>query len=316
MRYTFALSIALLAAACSGAGSGVVRPDDATAPADAPVPNDARPAAEAPVGGNAEVRAGDATAVGGNAEVRAGDAGGVGGNAEVRAGDATAVDGAAGGAADQAGAPVVCQGRVLEASVVNARDLGGVALATGGQVACRRVLRGGALTRLDSQGCDEFAALGIRTILDLREASVQGSQPPPACATGSARHAPAAMPKLLPDTPANYLALLDETAAVRAAFAVFGDAGAYPVYLHCEIGRDRASFVTALILLAAGADDGAVMDEFALSASAGVAVKPECMRAVLDEIARRGGIESYLLSAGVPAAALAVVRAEARRQAR
>lgn len=199
--------------------------------------------------------------------------------------------------------PGECDRFVLEGDVVNARDLGGWPVDRG-LVLCRRLLRGGALSTLTEEGCGEFAGLGVKTIIDLREAAVQASTPPPGCATEQAVHVSAAMPKLLPDTPENYLALLDESEAIRVVFAVLGDAAAYPVYVHCEIGRDRASFASALILLALGATTQTVLDEFALSQEAGVAVKPRCLSAVLEEIEVRGGISTFLAAAGVPAADL------------
>lgn len=191
-----------------------------------------------------------------------------------------------------------CDRRIFENEVTNARDIGGWPV-TGGRIPCHRLFRGGALTGLTEEGCAEFADLGIQTIIDLREQSVQDTIPSPVCTTKLASHVSAAMPKLLPDTKENYLALLDETGVIRQIFSVLGQSASFPVYWHCEIGRDRASFVTALILLALGVDRQSVMEEFSLSTEAGVAVKPECLAAVLDKIDALGGIETYLMSSGV-----------------
>jgi protein-tyrosine phosphatase len=179
-------------------------------------------------------------------------------------------------------------------------------------VGCKKILRGGDLCGLSGDGCDEFARLGIKTVIDLRKADVQQAQPAASCAASQATAVPAAMPKLLPDTPENYLALMTEKSAIAAAFAALGEAQSYPVYLHCVIGRDRASFVTALVLLALGAERQTVIDEFNLSGEASVAVKQPCIEAVLDEIDSQGGIETYLTSAGVTTAQLETLRAEAR----
>jgi len=221
---------------------------------------------------------------------------------DTRRGDGSPVD------SRLAGEVSVCPRRILESQVTNARDLGGHQLSGKKVTACRSLFRGGDLSGLDAAGCSQLAALGIKTVVDLREPAVQQSQPPPACVTAQATRALAPMPKLLPDTPENYFALFKETAAVAKVFSVLGEAGSYPVYVHCIIGRDRASFVSALVLLALGASRGTVLSEFALSADAGVAVKTECMEAVLDEVDRRGGIEAYLGTAGVSAAQLGVLR--------
>lgn len=215
--------------------------------------------------------------------------------------DATGTDAAGAGA---------CQRQVLTGDVVNARAVGGLPLAGGKRLACGKLYRGGDLCGLDAAGCDGFAKLGIRAVVDLRAQAAQQSSPAPSCVGKVATLVPAPLPKLLPDTPANYLALLDETAAVKALFTALGQAGSYPVYIHCVIGRDRASVAVALVLLAAGAGRQAVIDEFNLSVKAGVAVKQPCIEALIDEVDRRGGIETYLQGAGVTAARLKTLRAQ------
>lgn len=205
-----------------------------------------------------------------------------------------------------------CQRRVLSSEVTNARDLGGHPLGGGASVACRKLLRGGDLTGLSQAGgCAELAALGIRSVIDLRQSAVQQGSPPPACVTGQATLVAAPMPKLLPDTPDNYLALMKETQAIASVFSALGDKQGYPAYIHCVIGRDRASFITALVMLALGAERKTVLDEFALSAAAGVTVQPACLEAVLDEVKKRGGIQAFLGSCGVSSAQLDTLRSQA-----
>lgn len=207
--------------------------------------------------------------------------------------------------------PPQCERRVLEDDVTNAREIGGYPLTPGGYVDCKKIFRGGHLGNLTNAGCQEFSDLGVKTVIDLRMETTQQDAPPPSCATGQATVVNAAMPKLLPDTEDNYLALMSETDAVAAAFGALGSADAYPVYIHCVIGRDRASFITALVLLALGASEQQVVDEFELSEDASIEVKTECIQAILDEVNNRGGIEAYLTSAGVTNTQLEVLRTEA-----
>lgn len=211
----------------------------------------------------------------------------------------------------ETGSPAVCGDRVLVDEVVNARDLGGHALQGGFTVACGQIMRGGDLCSLGDPGCAELSQLGIKTVIDLREDKTQQSQPPTSCVTSQASVINAAMPKL-PVTPENYVALLREEVAVAAIFKTLGDASSYPVYIHCVIGRDRASFVTALVLLALGAERQTVIDEFELSEQAQVSVQTSCIEAVLDEIDKKGGIETYLKSLGVTTAQLDALRAAGR----
>lgn len=207
-----------------------------------------------------------------------------------------------------------CPRRLLEGEVTNARELGGQLLGQSVRVGCGQIVRGGDLCRLSSAGCTQFAELGIKTVIDLRGAGTQQASPAASCAVAQASVVSAALPKLLPDTPANYLALMEEKEAISSVFAALGEQQNFPVYIHCVIGRDRASFITALILLALGADHQAVIDEFMLSGAAGIAVKEPCIKAILDEIQSRGGIESFLGSCGVTPAQIDNLRTQVRAE--
>jgi hypothetical protein len=204
----------------------------------------------------------------------------------------------------------VCIRSLLTTDVKNARDIGNWPLAEDKYVICRRIMRGGTLVSLSEAGCAEFAELGIRTVIDVRETSSQTSSPPPTCVTDVAAQVLAPMPKILPDTPENYLALMDQGEAVRKVFDTLGSAESYPVYIHCEIGRDRTNFIVALILLALGADKETIIEEFELSEAADVPVKPECIEAVLNEVEHCGGINSVLQSFGVSETTIEVLRAQ------
>jgi len=203
-----------------------------------------------------------------------------------------------------------CDRWIVEDDVTNARELGGYALAGSGYVDCGKIMRGGHLGNLSADGCREFADLGIKTVIDLRMDSEQQQTAPPSCVTDQATVIDASLPKLDPSAD-NYVALLDETDAIAAVFTALGDSAAYPVYIHCVIGRDRASTVTALALMALGASDQTVVDEFDLNNDAGVSVDTGYIQAVIDEIKTRGGIEAYLTSTGVTTAQLQALRSEA-----
>ena len=217
----------------------------------------------------------------------------------------------ASGPADAGGAGNACPPgqRILVGEVQNARDLGGTVLGDGRTVACDQLYRGAVLANLTAQGCDEFAALGIRTVVDLRTASERASAPEAACVSEQARIVLAPMPIPYGMDPAAYITDLDATGSVLAAFEVFGDPAAYPAYFHCTYGRDRSGVLAAVILLALGATRDAVMAEYELSNAGGLVTFPDSLQAVLDEIERRGGVEAYLASAGVSADELAALRA-------
>jgi protein-tyrosine phosphatase len=202
-----------------------------------------------------------------------------------------------------------CDRRVMEDDVTNAREIGAHALSGGGYVNCGKIMRGGHLANLSVDGCQEFAGLGIETVIDLRMESERTQYSTPACVTDQATVINATLPRLNPSAD-NYVALLDETASLAAAFAALGESSSYPVYINCMIGRDRASTLTALVLMALGASDQTVVDEFDLNNDADVSVDTAYIQAVIDEVKARGGIETYLTSLGVTTAQLETLRSE------
>lgn len=209
-------------------------------------------------------------------------------------------------------AGVACsQGRpILLGNVLNARDLGGIALASGQTVACDVLFRGPPLVQLGETGCADCAALGIRTIVDLRIESERTSNPDAPCLAPFANTIYAPLPVPYNVSPADYIADLDATPSIATLFNVLGDASAYPVYFHCTWGRDRTGIVAALVLLALGAERADIMADYLLSQPT-VGAYPESLQAALDEIDRRGGIEAFLDAAGVATPQLATLRAQA-----
>lgn len=224
-------------------------------------------------------------------------------------GDASPLDDAGVGGDPDGGDVTPSRWLVLE-GVVNARDVGGYQVASGQHVRWRMLLRGGHLGNLSTAGCAAFEALGVSTVVDLRETTEQSQAPSAACVTAASTVVPVSMPQHLPASAANYLRLMSESdAAVAQLFTLLASASAEPVYVHCVIGRDRASFAVALILLALGADRQVVLEDFRLTTDAGYAVQDAWIEAVLDEIDNRGGIETYLSGLGVTPAQLQALRA-------
>lgn len=226
-------------------------------------------------------------------------------------GGVTGADGkaGAGGAAGPGGVSGCVPNRsVLVGEVINARDLGGTPLENDGAVACGQLFRGAPLANLSSQGCADFSALGIRTVIDLRTADERAVKPESPCVTDSAKAVFAPLPIPYNVDAHDYLADLDATPSIATALQTLGDEAAYPIYFHCTWGRDRTGVLGAVILLALGASRAAVLQEYSLS-EATVGAYPDSLVAVLDEVERRGGIEAYFAAAGISQAQLATLRA-------
>ncbi|HEY6078703.1 MAG TPA: tyrosine-protein phosphatase [Polyangiaceae bacterium] len=196
---------------------------------------------------------------------------------------------------------------VLDGQVVNARDLGGLPLASGGHVACGSLFRGPPLAALDLEGCSHVAALGIRTVIDLRMEHERESRPTTPCVDAGQVLAPLPIPFGL--GPTDYLNDLNSP-SVAVALHALASAEAYPIYFHCTWGRDRTGVLSALLLRALGVSREDVMQEYLLSQSS-VGAYPNSLDAVLDEIEARGGAEAFLLEIGISASELATLRARA-----
>jgi len=194
--------------------------------------------------------------------------------------------------------------------VVNVRDVGGIPVAGGQTVRWRRILRGGTLSSLTTTGCDQLASLGVVTVVDLRMVSTFTTDPPPACVTDLATVESVPMPKYPQASVDNYLLLMDQTdAEVVQLFEIVGGPDPSPIYVHCVIGRDRASYAIALLLLALGADRSEVLADFRLSGDAGITVVDANLEAILDVIDTAGGIEAHLTGLGVTQTQLTNLRA-------
>jgi protein-tyrosine phosphatase len=199
---------------------------------------------------------------------------------------------------------------VLAGPVENARDLGGVALQESSKVAAGALFRGPPLFALTEAGCAAVGELGIRSVIDLRVESEVSAKPDDACVLNEAQLLAAPLPVPYNVSAADYIAVLDASESIVRVFEVLGDEARYPVYFHCTWGRDRTGILAAVVLLALGATPDAIMDDYMLSDET-VGAFPASLRAALDEISSRGGVDAYLAAAGVTPEQLATLRSHA-----
>ncbi|MEU4312328.1 tyrosine-protein phosphatase [Nocardia sp. NPDC024068] len=216
----------------------------------------------------------------------------------------------------------------------NLRDIGDYQTADGTRTGWGRLFRSDATRFTDSA---DLAALGLRTVIDLRDDAEVTVLP-----TGLDALVPAVLRRPLdprsllsgvrddaPDPLGDlYVALIRERGAELAAIvADLARPGALPALVHCAAGKDRTGVVIALVLSAIGVADDLVATDYALTADyltadffaaipaeSGAAdptdevlrgARPESMTAMLRVLAAEyGGARTYLTGHGVPGEAI------------
>jgi hypothetical protein len=230
-------------------------------------------------------------------------------------------------------------------NVFNFRDLGGYRTADGQLVRWHRLFRSDDLSRLVDDDAERFAALGIRTVVDLRrpdEIDEIGRIPP---LPGFAYHHvhlvhPQWPIQTFTDTAQRaefvrerYKEILDVAAAgVGQTLRLIADPDAAPLVFHCMAGKDRTGIISALTLSLLGVPDEDIADDYQLSELAESALwayltrdRPEAQRqrwqhitvnpreAMLDVLAdiraKHGSVLGYAESVGVSADHIATMRA-------
>jgi protein tyrosine/serine phosphatase len=225
----------------------------------------------------------------------------------------------------------------------NFRDVGGYPGHAGRTVRWQRLYRSDSLHRMDDTDREAFAALGIRTVVDLRrpgEVSRDGRVP---ASDGLAyrhihpEHRPweeipyderLGLSRYLAD---RYLDLADTGAAgIAAAVGIIADQETAPVVVHCVAGKDRTGVVCALTLSTLGVSDADIAADYALSTVASqrysawirsqlpaatppppahLASPAEAMLLFLAGLRERhGSVEQYLRDAGVSGYELEALR--------
>ncbi|NJP30874.1 tyrosine-protein phosphatase [Micromonospora thermarum] len=227
-------------------------------------------------------------------------------------------------------------------TLFNFRDVGGPVGHDGRAVRRGRLFRSDSPHRLDEADRDALAALGVRTVLDLRrpyEVERDGRIPDLDGVTWRHIHPEHAEWSDNPYRPgadlARYLAdryadmAQTGTAGLGEAIALIADEVNAPVLVHCVAGKDRTGIVCGLTLAVLGVSDADIAADYALSTEAGEKfmawfmstgkqVRPglppltcpeEAMLLFLAELREGyGSVEGYLRHAGVTDAQLDILR--------
>jgi protein-tyrosine phosphatase len=168
---------------------------------------------------------------------------------------------------------------------VNFRDLGGYPTADGRRLRWRHLFRSDGLTHLDAADCAQLAGLGLATVIDLRTAGEleERGRIPEGVGDIDYHHLP--LTDVLP--PQHDLARYDEPAFVTSRYRqlftegsrslarsieVLAAPGALPAVFHCSAGKDRTGVLAALVLGFLGVPRDTIVEDYALSADAMVAL--------------------------------------------
>jgi protein-tyrosine phosphatase len=233
---------------------------------------------------------------------------------------------------------------VAFANIHNFRDLGGLAGFDGRPLRRHRLYRSDDLSRVRGADQETFAALGVRTVVDLRrpaEVAAIGRIPEFDGYTYHHVHLdyPAWPAHEFVDTPDRVAYVteryLDMAAAastgIGRALRLIADDSTAPLVFHCIAGKDRTGVVAALTLSLLGVDDTAIADDYHQSERAEAAnwewyrsrdsnlvdkrwlhivvSPPQGMLDFLDQLRRRhGSVELYAKSIGVTEDHLAALR--------
>jgi protein-tyrosine phosphatase len=239
--------------------------------------------------------------------------------------------------------------RLLEwEGCLNVRDLGGVALANGGETRYGALVRADNIRRLTDDGWRSLAAHGVVRIVDLRWREELDDDPPRDVEIDvvhvsllgelDPEFSDDILDYMAADDPAGYWAV-SYTRILRGyapnfarALGAIADAPDGAVVFHCAGGKDRTGLVAALLLRLAGAPVEEIARDYALTAerrsrgpdrwvdaapdeperarrSFMQHTPPEAMQRALEELEREhGSVEAYLLQAGLDEARLERLR--------
>ena len=151
--------------------------------------------------------------------------------------------------------------RTLKISgISNTRDMGGYSTFDGKKVRQGMVFRGATPENATAEGLKEFSKLGVKTIIDLRETygrtrSIDGVTYAELPEKGG--------PCYVNGTRA--ITIEEYKQALVRAIAFFADESNYPVYFHCQIGRDRTGTLAFILNGLLGVDYSDLTKDFELS---------------------------------------------------
>jgi hypothetical protein len=164
----------------------------------------------------------------------------------------------------------------------NFRDLGGYPASDGRQVRWNVLYRSDTLHRLTGTDAEAFAALGLRTVIDLRSRTeIEDHGQLGVAGDGTVWHNVAMLDnvKLAPRDPEEptpvplaaepgegYFRIVEQFGdSVAEVFELLAADDALPAVYHCTSGKDRTGIVSALLLEVLGVADDVIAEDYVLT---------------------------------------------------
>jgi protein-tyrosine phosphatase len=236
--------------------------------------------------------------------------------------------------------------RVPLEGCTNMRDIGGYAADGGRRVRFGQVFRAASLAGLTAADLPRFAALGLRTVVDLRGVAEGAKAPsrlpspgPEIVALPIEPSVGASLRDILATgraTGEDVLTLLaraytayatDKLPIYRRLLALVADPARRPLAFHCSAGKDRTGFAAALLLMALGVGSDAILEDYlatnrfwrrehalpegtppAVAEALTRAHRPLLEGAIATALAGHAGEAAFLASLGLDARRLAALR--------
>lgn len=174
--------------------------------------------------------------------------------------------------------------RIEITGLSNLRDFGGYATGDGAVIPAGRLFRSAHLGRVPTAAAPALAALGLRTIIDLRGREERLKNAPDPAVLGGIAVVPAPVEPgsftsmIAPDGSAitadmNRERILwvyrrfagDAAAQMGAALVRVYEAAEAPLLIHCTAGKDRTGFVAATLLRLLGVPEDTVLADYHLT---------------------------------------------------
>jgi protein-tyrosine phosphatase len=178
------------------------------------------------------------------------------------------------------------------------------------------VFRSGALHALTEADQERLRDLGLRVAVDLRPPEEQAAEPTNAPFVRIV-HVPLMRGERTSDPSAlangdGYLRdrygeiVLDRAPDIGTIFRALAQEDGLPAVIHCAAGKDRTGVVSAVLLLALGVDEGAVLDDYELTSKYAAATRVEELTQKLSGSGLPPAVIAGLLGTSRPALADAI----------